>query len=110
MLRAYGGRCAVTGCDVEQALEAAHIYPYRGEETNAVTNGILLRSDLHTLFDLGLLTVDPLTMTVHLAEAVRASVYGEFHGAAVTLPRCASEVPSTGALSWHRKEIGGLLS
>ena len=106
VLRAYGGRCAVSGCDVEHALEAAHIYPYRGDQTNAVTNGILLRSDLHTLFDLGLLTVDPLTMTVMISDASHASAYGAFHGKPVSLPARETDLPSSEALSWHRREIG----
>ena len=50
----YGGRCAITGCEVPDVLEAAHIFPYRGEDTNKVVNGLLLRADVHTLFDCGL--------------------------------------------------------
>ena len=58
LLNAYCRRCAVTGCTVEAVLEAAHIHPYLGPATNLVTNGLLVRADIHTLFDLGLLTVD----------------------------------------------------
>lgn len=57
LLKSYQGCCAISGCDIGEALEAAHISPYRGDYTNHVTNGILLRADLHTLFDLGLITV-----------------------------------------------------
>ena len=46
---AYGGRCAITGCEVPDVLEAAHIFPYRGEETNKVKNGLLLRVRPETL-------------------------------------------------------------
>lgn len=42
LIKAYGGKCAVTDCDAEEALEAAHIVPYQGPETNHVTNGLLL--------------------------------------------------------------------
>lgn len=55
LLVAYEGRCAITGCDAIEALEAAHIVPYLGTETNHVQNGLLLRADIHTLFDLGCL-------------------------------------------------------
>src|SRR5205823_2979542 len=55
LIEAYGGRCAMTGCDILEVLEAAHIVPYRGPSTNAVSNGLLLRADIHTLFDLGLI-------------------------------------------------------
>ncbi|MGC0252472.1 HNH endonuclease [Pseudactinotalea sp. Z1748] len=57
LLRAYAQRCAVTGSTTKLVLEAAHIQPYRGEHTNVVPNGLLLRSDIHTLFDLHQLTV-----------------------------------------------------
>jgi hypothetical protein len=55
----YQGRCAVTSCDAGAALEGAHLRPYRGPESNDVTNGLLLRADIHTLFDLRLLAPDP---------------------------------------------------
>ena len=57
LIAAYGGKCAVTGCDVLQALEAAHISPYLGEQSNHVSNGLLLRADIHTLFDLNLFAI-----------------------------------------------------
>lgn len=60
-LDAYGGICAVSGFGTSVVLEAAHIIPYRGDHTNQVCNGILLRADLHTLFDLGLLRIEPTT-------------------------------------------------
>lgn len=59
LLKAYDGRCAVTGTAIEAILEAAHISPFRGPQTNFVSNGLLLRADVHTLFDLYLLTVTP---------------------------------------------------
>ena len=77
---AYNDRCAITGCSILHVLEAAHIYPYRGPDTNKVTNGLLLRADVHTLFDCHLLTIDSATMTVLVAPHLRDSEYGEFHG------------------------------
>lgn len=55
LLRAYGGRCAVTGCDVEPALEAAHVADWQSE--NDPGAGILLRADLHNLLDAGLFVI-----------------------------------------------------
>ncbi len=55
LLDAYQNRCAITGCDAVPALEGAHLRPYRGPDSNVVTNGLLLRADIHTLFDLQLL-------------------------------------------------------
>ncbi|MEG8052564.1 HNH endonuclease signature motif containing protein [Sphingomonas aerolata] len=57
LMDAYERRCAVTGCTIDDVLEAAHISPYLGEHTNHVTNGLLLRADIHTLFDRGLIKV-----------------------------------------------------
>ena len=56
LLEAYGGRCAITGCDVAEALEAAHVANWRSE--NDVGAGILLRADLHRLLERGLLVID----------------------------------------------------
>jgi putative restriction endonuclease len=64
LIKAYDSSCCVTGCDAVPALEAAHIAPYRGEHTNEVWNGLLLRADIHTLFDLFALTVDASTRTI----------------------------------------------
>lgn len=106
LIEAYGGRCAITGCDVLEALEAAHIYPYQGVATNDVSNGLLLRSDLHTLFDLRLMTVDPDTMTVVVAGRLRSSAYGVHHGKQIELPATQGDRPSSPALAWHARQCG----
>lgn len=98
LLRAYRGRCAISGCAVEGVLEAAHIVPYLGPKTNAVSNGLLLRSDLHTLFDLGLLWVDPERFTVEIAESLEGSSYRQLRGRALRLPSAAADRPSPAAL------------
>ncbi len=86
LLHAYGGRCAVTGCDFEPALEAAHIIPYAGEGTNHVQNGLLLRSDIHTLFDLGELGIDPDSCTLLLSGQLAASDDGYLAGQQIRPP------------------------
>ena len=67
VMKAYGGRCAVTGCDIPEALEAAHLVPYCGPESDHVRNGVLLRADLHALFDSHLLSFEPCGLRVRLA-------------------------------------------
>jgi hypothetical protein len=62
----YGDRCLLTGCKVLAVLEAAHIKPYRGELDNHPENGLLLRADIHTLFDLDLLGIVPEGLRVEL--------------------------------------------
>lgn len=103
LLSAYGGRCAVTGSNVEAVLEAAHIVPYLGAHTNVVSNGVLLRADVHTLFDLGLLWFDPNDLTVVVVEDLRGSTYGQLHGRRLRLPRNPDHRPSAAALSTRCK-------
>ena len=75
LLAAYGERCAITGCDAEDALEAAHIIGYPGPDTQHVSNGLLLRADIHTLFDLGLVAICPDTLRVALVPSLRVDLY-----------------------------------
>lgn len=66
------GRCALSGCTTLAALEAAHVRPVSGRGADAANNGILLRADLHKLFDAGLLAIDPTTGRAELAESCKA--------------------------------------
>jgi|APSaa5957512535_1039671.scaffolds.fasta_scaffold06196_2 putative restriction endonuclease len=101
LLRAYSGRCAVSGCDVEDVLDAAHIIPYRGDYTDLVSNGILIRTDLHALFDRGLIAIDPGDRTVIVSERLTGSEYASFYGARVNEPRDVADRPSDGSLEAH---------
>ncbi|TEA79243.1 HNH endonuclease [Allopusillimonas ginsengisoli] len=101
LIKAYGGRCAFSGCDVEQTLEAAHIRPYLGVRTNVVVNGLLLRSDLHTLFDLRLVRVNPESMEIEVSSKVKGLHYQAIAGTAITVPRVSIERPSREAMEWH---------
>ena len=100
LLAAYDGCCAVTRCAVPAILEGAHIKPYRGDHTNHVTNGLLLRADIHTLFDLRLLRVDPAKWTVDVSAQARSS-YGSFHGQVLYIPSTVSLRPDAEALRQH---------
>lgn len=73
-------RCAVTGSAVEACLEAAHIRPYRGHHTNKASNGILLRADIHILFDRGLLRINPSTCTVSVDATLKDTEYAQYGG------------------------------
>ncbi|CRM12936.1 HNH endonuclease [Pseudomonas sp. 58 R 12] len=97
LLEAYEGRCAVTGCAVEAVLEAAHIKSYAGEKTNHVTNGILLRADIHTLYDLGKLKIDEKGV-IHLSGDLKDSTYEVHDGKKISLPRGSKKAPNTKAL------------
>ena len=101
LLAAYDRRCAVTNCDVVDALEAAHIVPYKGPATNDVSNGLLLRADIHTLFDLGLIAVEPEEMTVVISSKLGGNAYGDLSGRRLRMPRDSSKRPSPEALQRH---------
>ena len=106
LLEAYSCKCAVTGYDLEFALEACHIFPYQGPDTNHVTNGLLLRSDIHTLFDLGMMAVDTSDMTLILADGLLRSSYAELSKRPIALPQDPSKRPSAAALDQHRQLVG----
>lgn len=106
LLLAYGEQCAITGFDCPSALEAAHITPYMGEHTNTASNGLLLRSDIHTLFDCGELAIDSEDMTVVISDRLANSRYKYLAGAELRLPPLAIDCPSNAALEKHREETG----
>lgn len=98
LVSAYNGRCAVTGCDAVDALEAAHITPYLGPESNHVANGLLLRADIHTLFDLNLIRIHPGTLRIEIAEQLQGTSYEDLEGGDLIVPDDASVKPSKAAL------------
>jgi len=109
-LAAYQGSCAVTGCDVVEALEAAHIVPYLGPQTNCMTNGLLLRADIHTLFDLGLFSVNPTDYLVLISKRLKGSPYQKLAGQQIRFPVDIASRPSSQALKarlaeFRRKEV-----
>lgn len=102
LLRVYRGRCAVTGCAVERALEAAHIEPYADEGESRVSNGILMRSDIHALFDAGLLGIDPATYMVKLSAKLYGEVnYWRLQGVKIHLPDIMECYPDKAKLAVH---------
>ncbi len=108
--RRYGDCCLVTGCEVLSVLEAAHISPYCGEDDNHAANGLLLRADVHTLFDLDLIGIEPDGLRIEIHPAI-AKEYGAFAGGIL---RCRSrQRPAQKALSLRyekfrkRSQTGG---
>lgn len=107
LLRAYGKRCALTGCDAPEALEAAHIDPYRSQDSHHVQNGILLRADLHTLFDRGLLgfVYKGQRLTPVLHRSLSKTTYARLSKTA-RLPDEPGHRPSAEALAQHLDRHG----
>lgn len=113
MLGAYADTCAISGCAVKPLLEAAHIRPYLGAHSNHVTNGLLLRADLHKLFDLHMFRIDPETLTVHVCDELKETEYGRFDKQKLRLPASPEQAPSPASLrhhhdrcAWTLKEAG----
>ena len=102
LLDAYGRQCAVSGCNVVDVLEAAHITPFLGGKTNHITNGLLLRADLHTLLDCGShlhCPVHPHTRRVILTKGLHNSPdYKDLHDRRLRAPEPASKGPTTAVL------------
>ncbi len=111
VLNAYEAHCAVTGHKIRPTLQAAHIRPVAAGGQHRVDNGLLLRSDIHTLFDLGYLTVDT-RMNVHVSPRLRHDFGNgeELYARAeerrpILLPRRRADQPSREALEWHGDTI-----
>lgn len=105
---AYGRRCAVTGDRIVPVLQAAHIQPVTAAGENRVDNGMLLRSDVHTLFDRGYLGVHPDRKTLMVSPRLRTT-WGngeEFYqraasGDPICMPTRVIDRPHRDFLSWH---------
>lgn len=110
LIEAYDGACAITGTTAIDVLEAAHISPYRGEHTNRIDNGLLLRADIHTLFDLGHLWVED--TKVCLAGHLANTYYSVLAGKVLRQPSLLKHRPLAGALATHavRAKQSNLLS
>lgn len=98
LIQAYGGACAISGCSLAPTLQAAHISPWSGKNSNHVSNGILLRADIHTLFDLGLIKIDPETRVIIVAASIADSEYGHYAGQGIAEPEKEAHRPSKAAL------------
>ena len=104
LITAYGGKCAVTGNMVTAVLEAAHITPYKGEDSNHVSNGLLLSAKLHILFDRGLIAVD-LSGCLLVSSELTGSVYESYKGKRIATPVDPANRPSRKALDRHRENF-----
>ncbi|HEV2218170.1 MAG TPA: HNH endonuclease [Candidatus Dormibacteraeota bacterium] len=107
IIDAYARRCAITGERVLPVLEAGHIRPYSEGGEHRIDNGLLLRRDLHTLFDRGYLTVTP-----EMEVVVSRRLEDEFHngkeylqmtGYRLLAPVRVSDRPNPRFLEWHNQ-------
>jgi putative restriction endonuclease len=98
LIEAYSGTCAVTGTRVVAALEAAHIVRYHGVHSNHIQNGILMRADIHTLFDIGIININPIDFRIEIGNTEMDHGYMEYQGRRLLLPESRSDWPSKQAL------------
>jgi putative restriction endonuclease len=111
VLDAYQYRCAVTGDKIRPVLQAAHIRPLPQGGEHRLDNGLLLRSDVHTLFDRGYLAVDE-KYRLLVSPRLRAEFQNgdEFYERAasrepITVPQRGFDRPNKDFLNWHLDEV-----
>jgi putative restriction endonuclease len=106
---AYNRRCAISGEKTLPVLEAAHIKPYSyGIQT--INNGLLLRSDLHKLFDTGYMTVSQ-DYHIEVSKRIREEFengrdYYRYHGnSLISMPNNIMDLPDKQYLTWHNENV-----
>ena len=107
---AYSRKCAISGEKTLPVLEAAHIKPYAESGPHYISNALLLRSDLHKLFDTGYITLtDDLKVEVSKRikeEYQNGKEYYKFHGSELyNLPHRLKDKPEEKFIQWHNEKI-----
>ncbi len=100
----YGYKCLISGCEIGEIIEAAHIIPYRDLNSHDVANGLLLRVDLHRLFDAHLIAIHPTTRKVLISEQI-AKDYQDIRG--IKIASCLTGEDATkqqDALRYHYEQ------
>ncbi|PKM81034.1 MAG: restriction endonuclease [Firmicutes bacterium HGW-Firmicutes-14] len=107
---AYHRRCAISGEKTLPVLEAAHIKPYSLEGPHSTSNGLLLRKDIHTLFDRGYITIDE-GLNVEVSKRIKEDYgngreYYSYHGKKLAeVPDSIQERPAKQYLRWHNESV-----
>jgi len=107
---AYNRKCAVSGEKTLPVLEAAHIKPYSESGSHVISNALLLRSDLHKLFDKGYLTVNS-DLKIEISKRIKEEFengrdYYKYHGENLSnLPTRLQDKPALNFLRWHNENV-----
>ncbi|SHL22182.1 putative restriction endonuclease [Bradyrhizobium lablabi] len=105
---AYGRQCAITNGKVLPALDAAHIKPYGEGGLHLKSNGILLRKDIHSVFDAGYVTIKDdfkFAVSKKVKEVFNnGEEYLRLHGSTLRLPDRKADWPDVDLLRWHNKD------
>jgi len=103
----YRRRCAISGERTLPALDAAHIRPFSQGGSHDASNGILMRRDIHSLFDSGYVTITP-DLKFEVSRKIREEFengrhYYALHGSSVAVPEVSERQPNAMALAWHNE-------
>jgi predicted restriction endonuclease len=108
LLRAYANRCCLTRTETTEVLEAAHIQPYAKLGTNVTSNGLLVRSDIHVLFDLYKISIHPKSGSIFCSKEIRSvAAYRRLHGKRMRMPKNKLDQPNCRALAGHYQKTTG---
>lgn len=97
LLQVYGFKCCISGTGPENVLQAAHIEPHVKSGNNQSTNALLLRSDIHDLFDDGLILIEPITYKIMVHPDLKDTIYAGYDGKFLA-PRLDGKTPNDGKL------------
>jgi putative restriction endonuclease len=105
----YRRKCAISGEKTLPALDAAHIRPFADGGTHEASNGVLMRRDIHSLFDAGYVTITP-ELRFEVSPRIREEFsngrhYYELHGQTIAVPDNPRLQPDRSALLWHNDEM-----
>ena len=108
VMEAYGRQCAISDGKVLPALDAAHIRPFADDGPHVKSNGILLRKDIHSVFDAGYATIDPdhrFVVSDKVKEVFNnGEEYRRLHGRVLRLPKNKMDWPDQQFIDWHNRE------
>ncbi len=106
----YSRKCSITGEKTLPVLESAHIKSYSKDGPNVVSNGILLRSDIHKLFDTGYLTITK-DLKVEVSNRIKEEFlngkeYYQYHGKdLINIPQRLNDRPNAQYIEWHNSNV-----
>jgi len=92
LLAAYGNKCALTGHGPSEVLEGVHIVPHASTGINELDNGLLMRADLHYLFDANLIRIDPSSLRVAIDATLQGTPYEELDGKVLRLREDGTQI------------------
>lgn len=84
LIQLYGLKCMISGVDIPELIDAAHIISYSSSGINHTNNGLLLRVDLHRLFDANLIRINPKTFKVKISKKLKQTEYNQFDGVKIS--------------------------